>query len=47
MNLKNEYKDIKDKKHKVEHLTVTDSDSQRIVEELFYILTRPNKHRIG
>jgi len=41
-NLKKEYTDIKDIKHKVEHLTVSGKDGsrERIVEELLHALTR-------
>lgn len=45
-NLKKEYTDIKNRKHKVEHLTVSgkgDSSRERIVEELFRALTRTGK----
>ena len=41
-----EYTDVKDIKHKVEHLTAPDIDGhneERIVEELLNALTRPNK----
>ena len=45
-NLKKEYTDVKDIKHKVEHLTVSDKDDsnrERIIEDLFHALTKPGK----
>ena len=47
-NLITEYTDIKDKKHKVEHLIVSDenkNDRERVVEELLLALTRPGKRK--
>ena len=45
-NLKNEYTDIKDKKHKVVHFVVTNADKkhkEQVVEELLNVLTRTGK----
>lgn len=45
-NLKSEYIDIKDIKHNVVHL-ISDGDKnsrERIIEELFNVLTRPSRH---
>lgn len=45
-NLKNEYIDIKDIRHKVEHLTVSNEDvgsRERIVNELLHALTRSGR----
>ena len=45
-NLKTEYIDIKDVKHKVEHVVVSDEDDksrERIAEEVFHALTKPGK----
>ena len=44
LNLKNEYIDTKNIKHQVVHLAASDMDDssrERIVEELFFALTRP------
>ena len=44
--LRSEYIDIKDVKHHVEHLTVTESSGQsrdQILEELFAALTKKGK----
>lgn len=49
-NLKNEYIDIKDIKHKVEHLiipTKTKNSKERVIEELFTALTRTSRHMPG
>jgi len=46
-NLKNEYIDAKDVKHKVEHIimpTYDKNSKERVIEELFSVLTRPDKH---
>ena len=46
INLKTEYTDVKDKKHKVEHHIVSDedkNDKERVVEELFHALTKSGK----
>ena len=43
-NLKKEYTDTKNIKHKVEHALASDearNSKEQIVEELFYALTRP------
>ena len=45
-DLKKEYTDIKEIKHKVEHITIhtkEDNSREQIVEELFHALTRPGK----
>lgn len=45
-NLKDEYTDIKDRKHRVEHFTVHEEDPanrERLKEELFLALTRTEK----
>ena len=45
-NLKTEYIDVKDKKHQVEHLIVSDDEKdnrERIVEELLHALTKTGK----
>ena len=45
-NLKTEYVDVKDKKHQIEHLIVSDEEKnnkKQVVEELFHALTRPSK----
>ncbi len=45
-NLRTEYTDVKDVKHNVEHITVTDSDKkayEQILEELLNALTRKDK----
>lgn len=42
-----EYTDIKNVKHKVEHLVLSADDKsskEHILEELFYALTRSHKH---
>ena len=44
--LKTEYTDVKDVKHHVEHLTVTESDNmdrEQILEELFAAMTKKDK----
>lgn len=46
-DLKNEYIDINNIKHKVEHIIISDYDKnskEHIVDELFNIMTRPNRH---
>lgn len=46
-NLLKEYIDIKDMKHKVDHLVISADDKnskERIVEELFNALARPVRH---
>lgn len=46
-NLKSEYLDIKDIKHKVEHLIMSSDDKnskERIIEELFSALARSSRH---
>lgn len=46
-NLSKEYVDIKNVKHKVEHLIVsteTKNSKERIIEELFNALTRASRH---
>jgi len=46
LKLKTEYTDVKDKKHKVEHLVVSDENKKerdQVVEELLLALTRPVK----
>lgn len=45
-NLKQEYIDMKDVKHRVEHLTVSEqenTDREQIVQELFVALTKPGR----
>lgn len=45
--LTKEYTDIRQNTHKVEHITLTDdtrNSKEQIVEELFRILTRQNRH---
>ena len=45
-NLKEEYTDIRDRTHSVEHVVVSagdKADRERIVEELLYALTRTGK----
>ena len=45
-NLKQEYIDIKDVKHHVEHLTIPEqenSDREQLVRELFILLTKSTK----
>lgn len=45
-NLKYEYTDIKDRKHRVEHVTIHEEDSanqERLKEELLLALTRREK----
>jgi len=44
--LKKEYTDIRNVKHKVEHMTVSDQEGgsrERIAQELLQALTRPGK----
>lgn len=46
-NLKEEYTDIKNIKHHVEHIILSTNDKnskEQMIEELYYILTRQNKH---
>ena len=46
-NLKDEYTDIKDRKHRVEHFTVHEEDPanrERLKEELFLALIRTETH---
>lgn len=46
-NLKTEYTDVKDIKHKVEHFIVSNNDGnsrERVVEELLHALTKPRMH---
>lgn len=46
-NLVQEYMDIKNVKHKVEHLVISMDEKgnrERIIEEVFQALTRPSKH---
>lgn len=47
-DLTKEYTDTKDRKHKVEHLILSDNNNSReqILEELFHALTRPRKRSI-
>ena len=43
--LKTEYTDVKDVKHQVEHVTVTENDKkgrEQLMEELYSALTRKN-----
>lgn len=45
-NLKKEYTDVKNKKHRVEHISASAEDKsnkEQIVEELIKALTRPGK----
>ena len=45
-DLRSEYTDMKDVKHRVEHLTLPVEDKfnrERIIEELLYALTKPVK----
>ena len=45
-NLKEEYTDIRDRTHSVEHVVVSTegrADQDRIMEELLYALTRTGK----
>lgn len=46
-DLKCEYIDVRNVKHRVEHLVVTSADDkanrERIVEEVLQVLTRPGK----
>ena len=45
-NLKQEYIDMKDVKHHVEHLTVPEQEStdrEQIVQELYAALTKPGR----
>lgn len=45
--LKKEYIDIKDVKHRVEHLTFPEKDNgskEQIIEELLHALTKPSRH---
>lgn len=45
--LTDEYKDIRQKTHRVEHVILPDDSKNRkeqIVEELFQVLTRPVSH---
>ena len=46
-DLKNEYVDTNNIKHKVSHIIISNYDKnskERIVDELFSALTMPNKH---
>jgi len=46
-NLKKEYTDIKNIKHKVEHTIASGNDTgnrERVIEELLHALTRTFKH---
>lgn len=46
-HLKREYTDIKNIKHNVEHITLSTDDKnnkEQIIEEIFYILAKSNKH---
>ena len=46
-NLKEEYTDIKNIKHHVEHIILSTNDKnskEQMIEELYYTLTKPNKH---
>ena len=46
-NLKEEYTDIKNIKHHVEHIILSTNDKNRkeqMIEELYYTLTKSNKH---
>jgi hypothetical protein len=45
-NLKTEYTDVKENKHKVEHHVVSEKDGnskEQVIEELLHALTRPGK----
>lgn len=45
--LAKEYTDIKDIKHKVEHLFISDIDQnskEQILEELLHVLVKPKRH---
>ena len=45
-NLKEEYTDIRDRTHSVEHVVVSaedKADQERLMEELLYALTRTGK----
>ena len=46
INLLSEYTDVKNIRHKVAHLTMTDTDDtgkESIIEELYFALTRIGK----
>lgn len=45
-NLKKEYTDIRDMRHKVEHLMVSSEDKnnkEQIIQELFQVLTKTDR----
>ena len=45
-NLKTEYTDVKENKHKVEHHVVSDkygNSKEQVIDELLHALTRPGK----
>ena len=46
-DLKNEYIDTNNIKHEVKHIVMSDYDKnskERIVDELFNVMMRPNRH---
>lgn len=46
--LKKEYIDIRDRRHKVEHLIISDEDKNNqewIMQELFYVLTKKGRRK--
>lgn len=46
--LKKEYVDIRDRRHKVEHLINSNEDKnnqERILQELFYVLTKKGRRK--
>lgn len=46
--LKKEYIDIRDRRHKVEHLMASPEDKnhkEQIIQELFYLLTKTDRNK--
>lgn len=48
--LKKEYIDIKDRRHKVEHFMASPEDKnnkEQIIQELFYVLTKTDRCKLA
>lgn len=46
--LKKEYADIRDRRHKVEHFIISNEDKnnqERVMQELFYVLTKKDRRK--
>jgi len=45
-DLKREYTDIKNVKHNVEHIVLSNdkNSKEQMIEEIFYVLAKTNKH---